>query len=168
MTGVLLTEARIQTRVAALGEELRRAYPGDLHLVAVLNGACVFLADLMRAIPGDLSIDFLTVSSYGNGTTSSNAVRLLKDLTHSIEGRDVVLVEDIVDTGFTLSAMRDWLQQGNPHSLATVALLDKPTRRRVPVPVEFVGFTIEDRFVVGYGLDYAGRYRNLRHVAVLM
>jgi hypoxanthine phosphoribosyltransferase len=133
----------------------------------VLKGAVVFLADLMRAIEAPCECDFIAVSSYGASTRSSGIVRLTKDLSVSIEGRDVLIVEDIVDTGLTLSYLLRNLETRQPRSLRVCALLDKATRREVPVPLDYVGFTIPDEFVVGYGLDYAGLYRNLRHVAVL-
>jgi hypoxanthine phosphoribosyltransferase len=164
---ILLSETQIQKRVAELALELRRDFPTELHLVAVLKGAFVFLSDLIRCVPGDLSLDFIGVMSYGAKTSSSGEVRLVSDLEAAIEGRDVVLVEDIVDTGTTLRYLQELLRARSPRSLATVCLLDKPARRRADVKVDYVGFTIEDRFVVGYGLDYAGRYRNLRHIAVL-
>jgi len=164
---ILLPEAEIQQRVAEMAVELRRDHPGSLHLVGVLKGAFVFLADLMRHIPGDLSVDFIAVESYGTTTTSSGEVRLITDLQTAIEGKDVVIVEDIVDTGATLQYLQEILRARNPRSLAAAALLSKPARRRVNVKLEYVGFPIEDRFVVGYGLDYAGRYRNLRYIATL-
>jgi hypoxanthine phosphoribosyltransferase len=164
---VLLSESEIHTRVAELALQLRRDYPDELHLVAVLKGAFVFLSDLIRHIPGDLSLDFIAASSYGEGTTSSGEVRLITDLDSGIEGKHVVIVEDIVDSGTTLRYLQEILRARNPRSLATACLLSKPSRRQVDVPVEYVGFTIDDRFVVGYGLDHAGLYRNLRHIAVL-
>jgi hypoxanthine phosphoribosyltransferase len=164
---ILLSEAQIQHRVAELALELRHAFPVELHLVAVLKGAFVFLSDLIRNLPGDLTLDFIGVLSYGHGTTTSGEVRVVSDLEAAIEGRDVVLVEDIVDTGTTLKYLQELLRARNPRSLATVCLLNKPARRRVDVKVDYIGFTIEDRFVVGYGLDYAGRYRNLPHIAAL-
>jgi hypoxanthine phosphoribosyltransferase len=164
---ILLSELQIQKRVAELGLELRRDFPDDLHLVAVLKGAFMFLSDLIRHIPGDVSVDFMAVSSYAKGTTSSGEVRLLTDLDVAIDGKHVVIVEDIVDSGTTLRYLQQLLQTRNPRSLATACLLSKPSRRLVDVKVDYVGFTIEDRFVVGYGLDYAGHYRNLRHIAAL-
>jgi hypoxanthine phosphoribosyltransferase len=163
---ILLSEDQIQKRVAELAQELRRDFPGELHLVAVLKGAFVFLSDLIRHIPGDLSLDFIAATSYAHGTTTSGDVRLLNDLDLAIDGKDVVIVEDIIDSGTTLQYLQEILQARNPRSLATVCLLSKPARRLVDVKVDYVGFTIEDRFVVGYGLDYAGRFRNLRHIAV--
>ena len=135
--------------------------------MAVLKGAFVFLSDLIRAIPGDLSLDFIALASYAQGTTTSGEVRLVSDLDMAIEGRHVVIVEDIVDSGKTLLYLQEILRARNPRSLATACLLDKPSRRQVTVKVEYIGFTIEDRFVVGYGLDYAERYRNLPYIAVL-
>jgi hypoxanthine phosphoribosyltransferase len=164
---ILLSEDQIQKRVAELALELRRDFPDDLHLVAVLKGAFVFLSDLIRQMPGDLSLDFIAAASYAQGTTTSGEVRLLNDLELAIEGKHVVIVEDIVDSGTTLKYLQNILRARNPRSLATACLLNKPARRQVDVKVDYVGFTIEDRFVVGYGLDYAGRFRNLRHIAVL-
>src|SRR6185436_3589859 len=138
-----------------------------VHLIAVLKGAFVFLSDLARALPGHCSLDFMAVSSYGKSTSSSGQVQLLKDLESGLEGRDVVIVEDIVDTGLTLSYLQEILRARSPRSLRTACLLSKPSRRQTDVKVEYVGFTIEDRFVVGYGLDYAERYRNLPGIAVL-
>ena len=164
---ILLSEDQIQKRVAELAIELRRDFPEGLHLVAVLKGAFVFLSDLIRQIPGDLSLDFIAATSYAQGTTTSGEVRLLNDLDVAIDGRHVVIIEDIVDSGTTLRYLQDILRARNPRSLSTACLLSKPARRQVDVRVDYIGFTIEDRFVVGYGLDYAGRFRNLRHIAVL-
>ena len=164
---ILLSEAQIQKRVAEMALEIRRDFPDDLHVVAVLKGAFIFLSDLIRHMPGHVSTDFMAVSSYAAGTTTSGEVRMLKDLDTALDGRNVVIVEDIVDTGLTLSYLQQILRRRNPKSLRTACLLSKPTRRKVDVAVEYVGFTIADRFVVGYGLDYAEQYRNLRHIAVL-
>lgn len=164
---MLLTEAQISTRVAAMAREIRRDAPDDLHLIAVLKGAFVFLSDLMRRMDGSLSLDFIALSSYGNRTSTSGEVRLLKDLDLPIEGRHVVVVEDIVDSGLTLAYLKDILHARGPRSLKTACLLSKPSRRQVDVHVDYVGFEIEDRFVVGYGLDHDGRYRNLPHIAAL-
>jgi len=166
-TEILLSREQIQKRVAELAAEIRRDHPNDLHMVAVLKGAFVFLSDLARYMTGPVSLDFMAVSSYAKGTTSSGQVRLLKDLDTSLEGRNVIIVEDIVDTGLTLLYLQDILRARNPKSLRTACLLSKPSRRQVDVKVEYIGFTIEDRFVVGYGLDYAEAYRNLPHIAVL-
>ena len=164
---ILLSEEEIQKRVAELASEIRRDFPDGLHLVAVLKGAFIFLSDLVRDMPGHVSLDFMAVSSYAKGTTSSGQVRLLKDLDTSLDGRNVIIVEDIVDTGLTLTYLQDILRARGPKSLRTACLLSKPSRRKVDVKVEYIGFSIEDRFVVGYGLDYAEQYRNLPHIAVL-
>jgi hypoxanthine phosphoribosyltransferase len=166
-TEILLSEDQIKKRVAELAQEIRRDFPGDLHMVAVLKGACMFLTDLVRHIPGQVSMDFMALASYGKGTTSSGEVRLIKDLDSALDGRNVIIVEDIVDTGLTLTYLKEILRARNPRTLRTACLLSKPSRRKVDVTVEYVGFTIEDRFVVGYGLDYAEQYRNLPHIAVL-
>ena len=164
---ILLSEAQIQKRVAELALEIRADFPDDLHVIAVLNGAFMFLSDLVRHTPGHVSMDFMAVSSYAKGTTTSGEVRLLKDLDTTLDGRNVVIVEDIVDTGLTLTYLQDILRARNPKSLRTACLLSKPSRRHVNVKVEYIGFTIEDRFVVGYGLDFAEQYRNLPHIAVV-
>jgi hypoxanthine phosphoribosyltransferase len=165
---ILISEEELRARVSALGEAIARDYEKlNPILVGVLQGAFLFMADLIRAIPIDLTTDFIGLSSYGAGTTSSGVVRLVSDLSLPIDGRDVLIVEDIVDTGLTLSYLLRNLETRQPRSLRVCALLDKATRREVPVPLDYVGFTIPDEFVVGYGLDYAGLYRNLRHVAVL-
>jgi hypoxanthine phosphoribosyltransferase len=166
-TEILLSEDQIQKRVAELASEIRRDFPDGLHLVAVLKGAFVFLSDLVRHMPGNVSMDFMAVSSYAKGTTSSGEVRLQKDLDTTLDGKNVVIVEDIVDTGLTLTYLQDILRARNPRNLRTACLLSKPSRRQVNVKVEYIGFTIEDRFVVGYGLDYAEQYRNLPHIAVV-
>jgi hypoxanthine phosphoribosyltransferase len=168
-TNVLISDAEIRARVAELGREIAQAYPPDeeLHLVAVLKGAFMFLSDLVRAIDRPVSLDFMAVSSYGKATTSSGEVRVLKDVDSRLEGRNVIIVEDIVDTGLTLAYLQEILHARSPKTLATACLLSKPSRRLVNVKVEYVGFTIEDRFVVGYGLDYAEKYRNLPYLAAL-
>lgn len=150
-----------------MGRHIRHDHPDGVHLVCVLKGAFVFLADLARAIDGDVTLDFLAVSSYGASTESSGHVQFLKDLSQPIAGRDVVVVEDIVDTGLTLNYLLGALRARSPRTLRVACLLSKPSRRKVPVEVDYVGFTIEDRFVVGYGLDYDERYRNLPEVAVI-
>jgi hypoxanthine phosphoribosyltransferase len=165
---VLISADAIGRRVQELGADIRRDCPGPVHLVGVLRGAFVFLADLARALPGDVTMDFLAISSYGAGTTTSGDVRLLKDLDAGIEGRDVLIVEDIVDTGVTLTYLRQMLLARAPRSLRTVSLLSKPARRRLDVPIEYVGFTIEDRFVIGYGLDHDEYHRNLPYIGVLL
>jgi hypoxanthine phosphoribosyltransferase len=166
-SAILLSQDQIQKRVAELAFEIRRDYPEPVHFIAVLKGAFVFLSDLIRHMPGSASIDFMAVSSYAKGTTSSGEVRLLKDLDTGLDGRNVIIVEDIVDTGLTLHYLQDILRRRNPKSLRTACLLSKPSRRQVDVKVEYIGFTIEDRFVVGYGLDYAEQYRNLPYIAVV-
>src|SRR5262245_36076054 len=163
----LLSADQIQARVAEMAAEIRRDFPDGLHMIAVLKGAFVFLSDLVRHMVGHVSLDFMAVSSYAKGTTTSGEVRLLKDLDTTLHGRNVVIVEDIVDTGLTLTYLQDILRARGPRTLRTACLLSKPSRRQVDVKVEYIGFTIEDRFVVGYGLDYAEQYRNLRNIAVL-
>jgi hypoxanthine phosphoribosyltransferase len=164
---VLYTEAQIQSRVSELAAQIRRDSPDGLHLVAVLKGAFVFLSDLVRRMEGDVSLDFMAVSSYAKGTTTSGEVRLLKDLDTTLDGRHVVIVEDIVDTGLTLTYLQDILRARGPKTLRTACLLSKPSRRQVDVKVEYIGFEIEDRFVVGYGLDFAEQYRNLPYIGVV-
>jgi hypoxanthine phosphoribosyltransferase len=161
-----ITQAAIQKRIGELAAEIRRDVPEeDLHLVGVLKGAVLFLGDLIREMNGGISIDFIALSSYA-GTTSSGEVRLIKDLDYGLEGRHVIIVEDIVDTGLTLHYLQEILKARNPRSLRTACLLSKPSRRKIEVHVDYVGFTIEDKFVVGYGLDYSERFRNLPYIGV--
>ena len=164
---ILLSEQQIQKRVAEMAAEIRRDFPDDVHLIAVLKGAFIFLSDLVRHMSGKVSLDFMAVSSYAKGTTTSGEVRMMKDLDFGLEGRHVIIVEDIVDSGLTLNYLHEILRARNPRSLRTACLLSKPSRRQVEVPFEYIGFSIEDHFVVGYGLDYAEQYRNLAHIAVL-
>jgi hypoxanthine phosphoribosyltransferase len=165
---VLLTAEAIAAKVRELGARIAADYHSrDLVLVSILKGALPFLADLMRATPIPLALDFLEVSSYGEGTETSGAVRILKDLAHAIEGRDVLVVEDILDTGHTLSYVFEHLRAQRPASVRLCVLLDKPARRVIPIEIDYRGFEIPDKFVVGYGLDYAERYRNLPFVGVL-
>ena len=165
---VLIRRARIQKRVVEVARAITRDFKGErVHLVGVLKGACSFLSDLVREINLDTSIDFIAVSSYGKGKQSSGQVRLLKDLDSSIEGLNVVVVEDILDTGVTLTYLLRILKQRKPKSLKIAALLDKPSRRIKDVQGDYIGFTIPNDFVVGYGLDYAERYRNLKDVCIL-
>ena len=165
---VLISQDEIAQRVAELGGAIGRDYAGRAPvLVGVLKGAVIFAADLIRAIPLPVSLDFMSVSSYGAGTRSSGVVRLIADLSLSIEGRDVIIVEDIIDSGRTISYLRRNLATRHPRSLALCALLDKVARREVEVTVDYVGFAIPDEFVVGYGLDHEGLHRNLRHIAAL-
>jgi hypoxanthine phosphoribosyltransferase len=165
---ILIDEDTLRGRVAELGEEISRDYAGrDLLLVGVLKGAVFFMADLMRHLTVPCEIDFMAISSYGASTDSSGVVRILKDLDINIEGRDVLVVEDIIDSGLTLSYLMRTLEAREPAALQICALLTKPGRRQIDVPVRYVGFEIPNRFVIGYGLDYAERYRNLPYVAVL-
>jgi len=150
-----------------MAAEIRRDFPDDVHLIAVLKGAFIFLSDLVRSIPGKVSLDFMATSSYAAGTTTSGEVKLVKDLDLTLDGRNVIIVEDIVDSGLTLHYLHEILRARNPRTLRTACLLSKPSRRRVEVPVEYIGFSIEDRFVVGYGLDYAEQYRNLPYIGVV-
>lgn len=165
---VLISEAQIQTRIRELGAQIDADYPeGPIYLVAILKGACFFLADLARTLKRQARIDFIGISSYGKGKSSSGEVKLTKDLDTSVEGADVLVIEDIIDTGITLSYLIHVLEQRKPRSVKVAALLDKPERRVRPVKVSYVGFQIPDKFVVGYGLDYAEDYRNLRDICVL-
>ena len=164
---VLVTAEQIRDRIRELGAAIGRDYPDGVLLVAILKGACFFLADLARAITCPVRLDFIGISSYGKSKTSSGEVRLTKDLDTAIDGADVLLVEDIVDSGITLNYLAGVLEQRHPRSLRIAALLDKPDRRVRPVDVAYVGFRIPDEFVVGYGLDYAELYRNLADIRVL-
>jgi hypoxanthine phosphoribosyltransferase len=166
---ILVSEAQIADKVADLGARITADFAGQkLTLVSVLKGSLPFMADLMRAIDLPLRIDLMEVSSYGgNNTESSGLVRILKDLSASIEGEDVLIVEDIIDTGLTLNYLIRYLRGKNPKSLHICTLLNKPARRLVEIPVDYIGFEIPDQFVVGYGLDYGEVYRNLRFVGVL-
>jgi hypoxanthine phosphoribosyltransferase len=166
---VLISEERIRTRVAELGAQLSADYADRaVTLVSVLKGSLPFMADLMRSLTVPVTIDLMEVSSYGGqATESSGLVRILKDLSASIEGADVLIVEDIIDTGLTLNYLVRYLRGKNPASLRIVTLLDKPARRLVDIPIDYRGFTIPDRFVVGYGLDYGEYYRNLPFIGVL-
>jgi hypoxanthine phosphoribosyltransferase len=165
---VLLDEATVQARVAELGAEISADYEGrDLLLVGVLKGAVFFMSDLMRRLTVPCEIDFMAISSYGAATDSSGVVRILKDLDVNIAGRDVLVVEDIIDSGLTLSYLMRNLKARRPGSLEICALLTKPERREIDVPVRYVGFEIPNRFVIGYGLDFAERYRNLPYIGVL-
>ena len=166
---ILVSEEQIAIRVSELGARIGADHGArPLTLVSVLKGSLPFMADLMRAIPIPVRIDLMEVSSYGGTSTeSSGLVRILKDLSASIEGEDVLIVEDIIDTGLTLNYLLRYLRGKNPRSLKICTLLDKPARRLVDIPVDYIGFTIPDQFVVGYGLDYGEFYRNLRFVGVL-
>jgi hypoxanthine phosphoribosyltransferase len=164
---IVVASDKLQRRVSELGEEISRDYEGGVLLIGILKGAVLFLADLMRSLRISCEVDFMAVSSYGSSTDSSGVVRILKDLESSIEGRDVLIVEDIIDSGLTLHYLIRNLRARGPRSLEVCALLDKRERRRVDLPIRYVGFEIPDRFVVGYGLDYEQRFRNLEYVAVL-
>lgn len=162
---VLISAERLAERIGELGRELTRDYAGkDLAIVAVLKGSFMFLADLVRTIDMDCTVDFLATSSYGNETESSGIVRLALDLTAPIEGRDVLLVEDIIDTGLTMRYLLENLQTRHPASLKICTLLHKPARNEIEIPIDYKGFTIDDRFVIGYGLDYGQKLRNLPYI----
>jgi hypoxanthine phosphoribosyltransferase len=169
---ILITATDLQARVGAMAAEIRRDHPDGVHLIGVLKGSFIFLSDLARAIAEDsdgrgVTMDFMAVSSYGASSNSSGQVQLMKDLDAPIQGRDVVIVEDIIDTGLTLTYLHQVLRARQPRHLRTACLLSKPSRRKVDVHVEYVGFTIDDRFVVGYGLDYAEAYRALPFIGVV-
>jgi hypoxanthine phosphoribosyltransferase len=164
---VLLSHDTIQARVAEMGKQLTADYAGrEPHMVCVLKGACTFMTDLCRSVDLPLTLDYIAVSSYGATTKSSGEVKLVKDLDQGLDGRDLLVVEDIVDTGLTLNYLLKVLRARGPRSLKVVSLLSKPSRRLVETPVDYIGFTIDDLFVVGYGLDYNERYRNLRDIVV--
>ena len=165
---VLIPSEKIQARIRELGEQISADYPdGNLHMICILKGACFFLTDLARAMKRDVFVDFMGISTYGKGKTSSGEVKVTKDLDISIEGADVLIVEDIVDSGVTLNYLMHVLEQRKPRSIRIAALLDKPERRLRPIHANYVGFQIPDEFVVGYGLDYAEKYRNLDDICVL-
>ena len=163
---VMISEQEVKNRIAELGAQITAHYQGsnDLVLIGLLRGSFMFMADLARSIDLPQEVDFMTASSYGNSMNSNRDVRILKDLDDDINGKDVLIVEDIIDTGYTLSKVREILSLRSPKSLAICTLLDKPERREVEVPVEWVGFTIPEEFVVGYGIDYAQKYRNLSYI----
>lgn len=164
----LLTEAEIHARIQALAATIRADAPdADLHFIGVLKGSVFFMADLVRALTGRVTIDFIAVSSYA-GTSTTGEVRLLKDVDRGLQDRHVIIVEDIVDTGLTLHYLQDLLRARGPRALRTACLLSKPSRRKVEVPVDYVGFEIPDHFVVGYGLDYDEQYRNLPFIGQLI
>jgi hypoxanthine phosphoribosyltransferase len=165
---ILISSTEIQRRIGEMAKEIRRDFPVEpLHLVGVLKGSVFFLTDLARQMTGEISLDFIAVSSYGNRTETSGEVKLTRDLDSSIEGKTVVVVEDILDTGMTLQYLLRVFEQRKPRRIRVAVLLDKPERRIARVRADYVGFTIPNEFVVGYGLDYAERYRNLRDVGVL-
>lgn len=165
---VLISAEKIQSRIREMGDQISADYPnGNLHMICILKGACFFLTDLARAMKRDVFVDFMGISTYGKGKTSSGEVKVTKDLDISLEGADVLIVEDIVDSGVTLNYLMHVLEQRKPKSIRIAALLDKPERRLRPVQVSYVGFRIPDDFVVGYGLDYAEKYRNLDAICIL-
>ncbi|MBO5281770.1 MAG: hypoxanthine phosphoribosyltransferase [Lachnospiraceae bacterium] len=165
---VLLTEAEVDARIQEIGEQISRDYQGrQVHLICVLKGGSFFLCELAKRISVPVSLDFMSVSSYGSDTKSSGVVKIVKDLDESIKGKDVLVVEDIVDSGRTLSYLLEMLQDRGPASLRLCTLLDKPERRVVDVKVDYTGFQISDEFVVGYGLDYDQRYRNLPYIGIV-
>ncbi|HHY81200.1 MAG TPA: hypoxanthine phosphoribosyltransferase [Clostridiales bacterium] len=165
---ILIDEQKLMNRIEELGKQITEDYQGkELVIISILKGAVIFASDLVKAIKLPLVMDFMAVSSYGSSTKSSGVVRILKDLDEEIEGRDVLIVEDIVDTGLTLNYLVENLLSRKPASLKICCCLDKPSRRLVPVKVDYIGFSIPDEFVIGYGLDYAEKYRNLPFIGVL-
>lgn len=165
---ILLTEEEVDAKIRALGKKISEDYAGkSVHLVCVLKGGVFFMCELAKRIEVPVSMDFMSVSSYGNGTSSSGAVRIVKDLDEPLEGKDVLIVEDIIDSGNTLHYLVEILYKRNPSSIKICTLLDKPDRRLADVNVDYVGFAIPDKFVVGYGLDYAQKYRNLPYIGVV-
>jgi len=165
---ILYTKETLENRIAALGRQITADYAGKAPLcIGVLKGSFVFMADLIRAIDLDCSVEFMAVSSYGDGTTTTGAVNITKDVGVSIEGRDVIIIEDILDSGVTLSYLMGYLSAMKPASLAICTLLDKPARRKADVKPDYCGFECPDEFIVGYGLDYAQRYRNLPYIGIL-
>ncbi len=168
LTEVLISKKELAQKVEQLGDQITRYYRGkELFLVIILKGSLVFAADLMRCLDLPVTIDFMSISSYGNGSISSGDIKIVKDLAADIGGKDVLIVEDIIDSGNTLAKLQSILQKRHPNSLKICTLLDKPSRRQVDMQVDFCGFTIEDKFVVGYGLDFAEQYRHLPFIGVL-
>lgn len=166
---VLLTEEEVDKRIAEIGAQISKDYQGkDIHMICVLKGGAPFMCELAKRITCNVSLDFMSVSSYGGGTDSSGVVKIVKDLDESLEGKNVIIVEDIIDSGRTLSHLMEIFRQRHPNSISLCTLLDKPERRVVPdVNVDYVGFRIPDEFVVGYGLDYDQKYRNLPYIGVV-
>ncbi len=163
---VLISREQLQTRVEELGRQISEDYKGEeLFLIGILKGSVPFMADLMRAISLDVEMDFMSVSSYGSGTTTSGVVRILKDLDSDIAGRNVLIVEDIIDSGLTLAYLKEYLAKRNPKSLKIVTMLSKPARRKADIEADYTGFVVEDRFIVGYGLDIDQKYRNLPYIS---
>ena len=165
---ILLTEEQITNKVKEIGKAISEDYKGkDLIIVGILKGSVIFASELIKNISIPCEIDFMAVSSYGNSTETSGVVRILKDLDHGIEGKDIIIVEDIIDSGLTLSNLTRELQARGPKALKICTLLDKPERRKADIPVDYVGFVIEDKFIVGYGIDYAEKYRNLPYIGIV-
>ena len=165
---VLITEEEIEKRIREMGEEISKAYEGrEIHLISILKGGVFFTCELAKRITVPVSVDFMSVSSYGSSKVSSGVVKIIKDLDETIEGKDVLVVEDIIDTGTTLSYLMEMLAQRRPASLALCTLMDKPERRLHEVKVDYTGFEVPDKFIVGYGLDYAQHYRNLPYIGVI-
>lgn len=165
---VLISEEQVKERIKELGAQISKEYEGkNLHLICILKGSIFFTCELARYITVPVTIDFITVSSYGNGKTSTGKVSIIRDLTEGIQARDVLVIEDIVDTGRTLSYLMEMLKERKPASIKLCTLLDKPNRRTHPVDVEYVGFEVPDEFIVGWGLDYAQNYRNLPYIGIL-
>lgn len=165
---VLLSEEEVNERIRVIGEQISKAYAGkEIHMICVLKGGVFFMCELAKRIDVPVSLDFMAVSSYGGDTKSSGVIKIVKDLDESIQGKDVLVVEDIVDSGRTLSHLMELLKERGPASLQLCTLLDKPDRRVIPVEVNYTGFTIPDEFVVGYGLDYAQKYRNLPYIGIV-
>jgi len=165
---ILFTEEEVASRIRVLGQEISRDYEGkDLLVIGILKGANLFLAELVKRIDSLVEMDFMAVSSYGKSSESSGVVRIIKDLDHSIEGRHVLIAEDIIDTGLTLAYLKGLLEQRGAASVRVASLLDKPDRHKVEIQADYLGFTVPDHFIIGYGLDYAEKYRNLPYVGVL-
>ena len=165
---VMISEEEVNEKIRAMGEQISKDYAGkEIHMICVLKGGVFFMCELAKRIDVPVSLDFMAVSSYGGDTKSSGVVKIVKDLDESIQGKDVLVVEDIVDSGRTLSALMEMLRERGPKSLQLCTLLDKPDRRVIPVEVNYTGFTIPDEFVVGYGLDYAQKYRNLPYIGIV-
>lgn len=165
---VLFSEEQLNARVAEIAKEIQADYKGKKPLiVAVLKGSVLFFSDLIRKIVGDMEIDFMSISSYGSGAKSSGEVRMIKDLDKKIEGKDIIIVEDIIDSGYTMKYLKKLLEARNPASIKVCTLLDKPSRRETDINADYVGFEVENEFVIGYGLDYDGLYRNLPFIGIL-
>ena len=165
---VLVSEEEIKQKVSEIAERIMKDYKGkNLVLIGILKGSLIFMADLMRAVDLRCTLDFMSVSSYGDGTSSSGVVKILKDLDQPIEGKDVLIIEDIIDTGYTLSYLKEILTARNPNSIKFATLLDKPSRRKADIDVDYVCFEVPDEFVVGYGIDFAQEYRNLPYIGIL-